>query len=79
MVTSVSGEGDRQNAAIALAKTVADAAQAVADAVNQHFFADTNGIHVTEVTQEDWDESHTGANAPSTPSASCSGTASTTS
>lgn len=62
MVTSVSGEGDRQNAAIALAKTVADAAQAVADAVNQHFFADTNGIHVTEVTQEDWDESHTGAN-----------------
>ena len=62
MVTSVSGEGDRQNAAIALAKTVADAAQAVADAVNQHFFSDTNGIHVTEATQEDWDESHTGAN-----------------
>lgn len=62
MVTSVSGEGDRQNAAIALAKTVADAAQAVSDAVNQHFFADTNGIHVTEVTQEEWGESPTGAN-----------------
>jgi hypothetical protein len=61
-VTGVVGNGDRQNAAIAAAKTIADAAQAVAEAVNQHFFADDGGIHVTEATQEDWDESHTGAN-----------------
>ena len=62
VVTGNAGEGDRQNAAIAAARGVADAAHTVANAVNQHFFADTNGIHVTETTQEDWDESHTGAN-----------------
>lgn len=45
-----------------LSKNVADAAQQVADAVNQHFFSDTNGVHVTEATQEDWNESHEGAN-----------------
>ena len=61
-VTGVIGNGDRQNAAIAAARTIANAAQAVADAVNQHFFADINGIHVTEVTQEEWGESPTGAN-----------------
>lgn len=44
------------------AQRVADAAQAVADAVNQHFFADTSGIHVTEATQDEWDASHSGAN-----------------
>lgn len=44
------------------AQGVASAAQKVADAVNQHFFADTSGIHVTEATQDEWDESHTGAN-----------------
>lgn len=44
------------------AQAVADAASRVANAVNQHFFADGNGIHVTESTQEDWNASHTGAN-----------------
>lgn len=44
------------------AQRVADAAQKVADAVNQHFFADTSGIHVTEATQEDWNTNHSGAN-----------------
>jgi len=44
------------------ARSVADAAQRVADAVNQHFFADGNGIHVTEATQEDWNTNHSGAN-----------------
>lgn len=62
VVTGNAGEGDRQNAAIAAAHAVADAAQAVANAVNQHFFADTNGIHVTEATQEDWNTDHSGAN-----------------
>ena len=62
VVTANPGSGDRVRALANSAKTVADAAQAVAEAVNQHFFADTNGIHVTEVTQEDWDESPTGAN-----------------
>ena len=50
------------NELAALSKNVADAAQRVADAVNQHFFSDTNGVHVTEATQEDWNENHEGAN-----------------
>jgi hypothetical protein len=50
------------NELAALSKNVADAAQRVADAVNQHFFSDTNGVHVTEATQDEWDESHEGAN-----------------
>lgn len=62
VVTANPGAGDRMRALANSAKTIANAAQAVAEAVNQHFFADTNGIHVTEATQEDWDESHTGAN-----------------
>lgn len=44
------------------AQATADAAQAVAEATNQHFFSDENGIHVTEETQEDWNTNHTGAN-----------------
>ena len=44
------------------AQRVASAAQKVAEAVNQHFFTDTHGIHVTEATQEDWEQSHSGPN-----------------
>ena len=62
MVTSSAGSGDRMRTLVNAAQTVADAAQEVAEAVNQHFFSDTNGIHVTEATQEEWDENHTGAN-----------------
>lgn len=62
VVTSNPGWGDAIEGRVASATEVADAAQAVAEAVNQHFFADTNGIHVTEATQEDWDANHTGAN-----------------
>ena len=62
VVTANPGSGDRMRALVNAAQTVADAAQAVADAVNQHFFADTSGIHVTEATQEDWDVNHSGAN-----------------
>lgn len=62
VVTANPGSGDRMRALADSAKTIADAAQAVAEAVNQHFFADTNGIHVTEATQEDWNANHSGAN-----------------
>lgn len=48
--------------AVDRARGVASAAQKVADAVNQHFFADDNGIHVTEATQDEWGASHSGAN-----------------
>lgn len=55
---AVSGLGGR----VAASLNIAEAAQAVADAVNQHFWADTSGIHVTEATQEAWQAAQTGAN-----------------
>ena len=36
------------------AQTIADEAQAVAEATNQHFFTDDNGAHITDVTQDEW-------------------------
>ena len=44
----------------AVAQTAVQAAaeaQAVADAVNQHLWSDSNGVHVTQVEQEDWEDS----------------------
>ena len=38
------------------ARQVADEANKVAQATNQHFFADTNGAHITDVTQDEWAE-----------------------
>ena len=61
-VTNPAPSGSVVRRAIERTRSVADAAHRVADAVNQHFFADTHGIHVTEATQEEWDESHSGAN-----------------
>jgi len=63
VVTGNAGEGDRQNAAIAAAHAIANAAQAVAEAVNQHFWHDDNGAHVTEATQEEWEQSQSGPNS----------------
>lgn len=42
--------------AIGSARNIADAAKKVADAVNQNFWSDTNGIHVTQVTQKEWED-----------------------
>lgn len=61
-VTNPSPAGSVIRRAVERTRSVADAAQKVADAVNQHFFADGHGIHVTEATQEEWDESHSGPN-----------------
>lgn len=44
------------------AKAMAEAAKRVADATNQHFFTDDNGIHVTSVAQDEWDAQHAGPN-----------------
>lgn len=40
--------------AAGIAQSVADAAKAVADAINQHFWHDSEGAHVTQVTEEEW-------------------------
>lgn len=67
-VANEAAEGARRIAADAgraaeLSKQIADAAQRVADAINQHFWHDTNGAHVTEATQEEWEQSHSGPNS----------------
>lgn len=36
---------------------IAETAQQVATAVNQHFWTDTQGAHVTEVTKDEWNDS----------------------
>lgn len=41
---------------------IAGAAERVAKAINQHFWADDSGIHVTQATQEDWQASSSGPN-----------------
>ena len=44
-------------------QATADEAAAVANATNQHFWSDTNGAHVTEVTQESWSTTPSGYNS----------------
>lgn len=61
-VVVVAKANELLNSATERARSVADAAKSVADAVNQHFFADTSGIHVTEATQDEWNTNHSGAN-----------------
>ena len=75
------GSGDAQQAAIdaheaAIAQQeeliqgavdMARAAEEVASATGQHFWYDTNGAHVTEITKEEWEDNtkskyHTGSN-----------------
>lgn len=41
---------------------IANAAQMVAEATNQHFFSDDNGVHVTQAEQEVWEQAHEGPN-----------------
>lgn len=55
---AVSGLGGR----VAASLNIAEAAQAVASAINQHFWTDTHGIHVTEVTQDEWAQESDGNN-----------------
>lgn len=54
--------GTRLGESVSVAEAIANAAQKVANAVNQHFFSDSSGIHVTSATQDEWDEQHAGPN-----------------
>ena len=68
------GSGDRMAAAVqdahdlaASVEGIAQEAKEVAEATGQHFWPDTDGVHVTEVTQDEWNDStgtsyHSGAN-----------------
>ena len=74
VVTGVVGRGDEQQAQIdaaaeaaASVEGIAQEALDVANATGQHFWSDSDGIHVTEVTEEEWGDSadpnyHSGAN-----------------
>lgn len=67
VVFSNPGSGDRMQVQISNAETLAEQAEAVATATGQHFWPDDDGVHVTEVTQEGWNDAespgyHSGAN-----------------
>lgn len=54
VVTGVIGGGDSIRQDVDVAQTSATSAEEVANAVNQHFWEDDNGVHVTQVTQDEW-------------------------
>lgn len=67
VVTGNPGWGDNVQTQVDNAETLAQQAEAVATATGQHFWPDDDGVHVTEVTQEDWNDTespdyHSGAN-----------------
>ena len=67
VVTGNPGWGDAVQEQVNNAETLAEQAEAVASATGQHFWPGTDGVHVTEVTQTEWNDSegasyHSGAN-----------------
>lgn len=69
VVTAAVGSGDRMAAAVqdahdlaASVESIAQEAKEVAEATGQHFWPDDDGVHVTEVTQDEWQTAPTGAN-----------------
>ena len=57
------GFGDRMQAQVDSAETLAQQAEAVATATGQHFWHDSSGAHVTEAEREDWETAQTGPNS----------------
>ena len=62
VVTANVGSGDRIAQAAEEAETLAGEAWEVAEAVGQHVWTDDNGLHITEITQEEWEVQPSGAN-----------------
>lgn len=61
------GSIDRIRSTVESAETLAQQAEAVATATGQYFWTGDDGVHVTEVTQEEWNDEdspsyHSGAN-----------------
>lgn len=61
-VAPIAKTASQAQSASEAAQKVANEAAEVADATAQHFFDDTDGVHVTEADQEEWTSSHTGKN-----------------
>lgn len=53
-VDAVGGQVDVMRSDVDLASQAAEEAKEVAEATGQHFWEDSNGAHVTEITKEDW-------------------------
>lgn len=62
VVTGVVGSGDRIAQVADNAETLAGEAWEVAEAVGQHVWTDDDGLHITEITQEEWETDPSGAN-----------------
>lgn len=74
VVTAAVGSGDRMAQAVteahdlaASVESIAQEAKEVAEATGQNFWPDTDGVHVTQVTKDEWNDStspsyHSGAN-----------------
>ena len=67
VVTAAVGSGDRMAASVSNAEELATEAKDVAEATGQNFWPDTDGVHVTQVTKDEWNDStspnyHSGAN-----------------
>lgn len=67
VVTGNPGWGDSLQTQVDNAETLAEQAEAVASATGQNFWPDTDGVHVTQVTKDEWNDStspnyHSGAN-----------------
>ena len=67
VVTGNPGWGDSIQTQVDNAETLATEAQEVAQATGQNFWPDTDGVHVTQVTKDEWNDStspnyHSGAN-----------------
>ena len=68
VVTGNPGWGDAVQEQVNNAESIAEQAEAVANATGQHFWPDTDGAHVTQVTKDDWNDStspnyHSGPNS----------------
>ena len=61
-VTSAIGSGDRIAQTAEEAETLAGEAWEVAEAVGQHVWTAEDGLHITEITQEEWETNPSGAN-----------------
>ena len=61
-VSNPAPAGNVVSRAITQARGIAEAARRVASAVNQHFWTDGAGIHVTQLTRDEWESQQSGPN-----------------
>lgn len=60
-VDTIRDKAEAADSKSTIAQTLAQAAKAVAEAVGQHFWTDSDGVHVTEVTEDEWKDDEEGS------------------